>query len=53
MLANTGGDEITFTPAAKLEPGTKYIFELRGAKDSEDDDFLPYAISFTTSAATD
>jgi hypothetical protein len=47
---NTQGDEITFKPFANLEPSTRYRFEIQGAKDDNEDDFLPYAISFTTAA---
>jgi hypothetical protein len=51
MLVTSGGESITFTPSLELEPATRYTFAIHGAKDSNDDELLPYTISFTTTAA--
>ena len=50
-VATSSGESITFMPALELEPATRYTFSVMGAKDSNDDDLLPYTMSFMTTAA--
>ena len=46
-------NEIVLTPLDPLSPETTYNFEIRGAKDSEGADVLPYVMSFTTGDTRD
>ena len=50
-VATSSGETITFMPAIELEPATRYTFSVLGAKDSNEDDLLPYTMSFITTAA--
>jgi len=50
--AANGGSDIVLTPMAALEPGTRYTFEIRGAKDADGTELVPYVMSFTTAGQT-
>jgi hypothetical protein len=45
------GGEIVVTPLQPLAGETKYTLEIRGAKDADGADVLPYVMSFTTGVA--
>ena len=49
---SAAGDAIVLTPLRILEPLTRYTFEVKGVKNANGDELLPFSMSFTTAAGT-
>jgi hypothetical protein len=46
---SAGGDEIVLIPTQPLEPSTRYAFEIKGVKDEQGTELMPFKMSFMTS----